>query len=70
MKAQEIRQLNTDEIRQKLSDLKEEYFRLSFRHSVHKIDNPLQLRRMRRDIARCLTILEQKESASGKAAGA
>ncbi len=70
MKAQEIRQLNADEIRQKLSDLKEEYFRLSFRHSVHKIDNPLQLRRMRKDIARCLTILEQIESASGKAAGA
>jgi len=70
MKAHEIREMNEDDIRQRLSDLKEEYFKLSFRHSVHKIDNPLQLRRMRRDIARCLTVLKQKEAASGKVAGA
>ncbi len=70
MKAHEIREMNEDDIRQRLSDLKEEYFKLSFRHSVHKIDNPLQLRRMRRDIARCLTVLKQKEASSGKVAGA
>ncbi|MCE5273173.1 50S ribosomal protein L29 [bacterium] len=70
MKAHEIREMNEDEIRQRLSDLKEEYFRLSFRHSVHKIDNPLQLQRMRRDIARCLTVLKQKEAAAGEVAGA
>jgi large subunit ribosomal protein L29 len=60
MKAHEIRDLSGDEIQLKLSDLKEEYFRLSFRHAVHKIDNPLQLNRMRKDIARCMTILKEK----------
>jgi large subunit ribosomal protein L29 len=60
MKAHEIREMTEDEIRIKLSELREEYFRLSFRNAVHKIDNPLQLRTLRKDIARCQTILKQK----------
>jgi len=60
MKAHEIREMTEDEIRTKLSELREEYFRLSFRNAVHKIDNPLQLRTLRKDIARCRTILKQK----------
>ena len=60
MKAHEIREMTEDEIRVKLSELREEYFRLSFRNAVHKIDNPLQLRTLRKDIARCQTILKQK----------
>jgi len=61
MKAHEIREMTEDEIKLKLSDLKEEYFRLSFRNAVHKIDNPLSLRYLRKDIARCLTILKEKQ---------
>jgi large subunit ribosomal protein L29 len=60
MKAHEVREMTEDEIRIKLSELKEEYFRLSFRNAVHKIDNPMQLRAMRRDIARCQTIMKEK----------
>ena len=60
MKAHEIKEMTEDEIRVKLSELREEYFRLSFRNAVHKIDNPLQLRTLRKDIARCQTILKQK----------
>jgi large subunit ribosomal protein L29 len=60
MKAHEIREMTEDELRVKLSELREEYFRLSFRNAVHKIDNPLQLRTLRKDIARCQTILKQK----------
>lgn len=60
MKAHEIREITEDDIRLKLSELKEEYFRLSFRNSVHKIDNPLQLRMLKKDIARCMTVLKEK----------
>ncbi len=60
MKAHEIREMTEDDIRLKLSELKEEYFRLSFRNSVHKIDNPLQLRMLKKDIARCMTVLKEK----------
>lgn len=60
MKAHEIREMTSDDIRLEVSRLREEYFRLSFRNAVHKIDNPLQLRQMRKDIARCMTILGEK----------
>ncbi|MBN2287967.1 MAG: 50S ribosomal protein L29 [Candidatus Glassbacteria bacterium] len=60
MKAHEIREMPEEDVRLKLGELKEEYFRLSFRNAVHKIDNPLQLRMLRKDIARCLTMLNDK----------
>lgn len=69
MKAHEIRQLGEDEIKARLGELKEEYFRLSFRNAVHNVDNPLQLRFLRRDIARCRTILREKESGAQAVAG-
>jgi len=62
MKAHEIRLMTEDELKGKLGELKEEYFRLSFRNAVHNIENPLQLRFLRRDIARCRTILREKVS--------
>ncbi len=68
MKAHEIRLLSEDEIRARLGELKEEYFRLSFRNAVHNVDNPLQLRFIRRDIARCRTILREKESGARQVA--
>ncbi len=68
MKASEIRDLTADEIKFKLNDLKEEYFRLSFRHSVHKVDNPRKLRLLRKDIARYLTVLNQKVKEKQQAA--
>lgn len=60
MKAHEIREMKTDDIQHRVGELREEYFKLSFRNAVHKIDNPLQLRSLRHDIARCLTILAEK----------
>lgn len=66
MKAHEIREMTEDDLRLKINELKEEYFRLSFRNAIHKIDNPLQLRSLRRDIARCLTVLSDKVGAQSK----
>ena len=60
MKPHEIREMPEEDIRLKLTELKEEQFRLSFRNAVHKIDNPLQLRMLRKDIARCMTALNEK----------
>ncbi|HUU27029.1 MAG TPA: 50S ribosomal protein L29 [archaeon] len=61
MKAHEIREMTDNEIQLKLGELREEYFRLAFRNAVHKVDNPMRLRSLRKDIARCLTVLNQKE---------
>ncbi len=61
---EELRQLKTDELEQKLVVLTEERFRLQFRRATEALANPLQLRAIRRDIARIQTILRERTKAS------
>ena len=58
-----LRELKTDELTQKLAVLTEEIFRLEFRRATESLDNPLQLRTIRRDIARIKTILKERARA-------
>ncbi|HEV8382238.1 MAG TPA: 50S ribosomal protein L29 [Gemmatimonadales bacterium] len=58
-----LRELKTDELQQKLAVLTEEQFRLQFRRATESLSNPLQLRTIRRDIARIQTILKERASA-------
>ena len=62
-KAVDLRQLKTEELEQKLTVLAEERFRLAFRRGTEAIDNPLQFRTMRREIARIKTILHERAKA-------
>ena len=62
-KADDLRQLKTDELEQKLAVLREEGFRLRFRSGTEAITNPLQFRSIRRDIARIETILRERRPA-------
>ena len=56
-----LRELKTEELTQKLAVLTEEQFRLEFRRATESLSNPLQLRTIRRDIARIKTILQERE---------
>ena len=56
----DLRQLKTDELQQKLGVLREERFRLRFRTGTEALPNPLQFRTIRRDIARIETILRER----------
>ena len=56
-----MRELTPDEIRLRLSELREELFNLRFRNSMRQLDNPLKIRAGRREIARLLTVLRTKE---------
>ena len=58
-----LRELKTDELAQKLVVLTEEKFRLEVRRATESLTNPLQLRTIRRDIARIKTILKERASA-------
>ena len=58
-----LRELKTEELSQKLAVLTEEQFRLEFRRATESLSNPLQLRTIRRDIARIKTILKERASA-------
>jgi large subunit ribosomal protein L29 len=56
-----MRDKSPDEIRQRLTELREELFNLRFRNSMRQLDSPLKIRQGRREIARLLTVLREKE---------
>jgi large subunit ribosomal protein L29 len=60
LRPDDLRQLKTDELEQKLAVLEEERFRLRFRAGTEAINNPLQFRTIRRDIARIQTVLRER----------
>lgn len=60
MKTAEVRDLTTEELHEKVAELREELFNLKFRKATSPLDNPLQLRSLRRDIARCLTVIRER----------
>ncbi|HEA83979.1 MAG: 50S ribosomal protein L29 [Thermodesulfobacteriota bacterium] len=61
MKARELREFSIPELKEKLSQLREELFNLRFQKTIHKLENPMRIRQVKRDIARILTILREKE---------
>lgn len=60
MKASEIRDLNSDEIQQKVVDMKEALFNLRFQHEIGQLENPKKIGETKKDIARLKTILNDK----------
>jgi len=66
MKAKEIRDLSLEEMNKKIDLYEEELFNLRFQAKMGQLANPLQLRLIRKDIARINTILKEKEVAASK----
>jgi len=62
--ANELRELSLDELRLREQELNEEMFNLRVRHATGQLENPMQLRRVRKDIARVKTFLNEKEGVS------
>jgi large subunit ribosomal protein L29 len=61
VKAQALKEMTNEEIAQRVTDLREELFNLRFRNSMRQLDNPLKIREGRRELARLLTVLREKE---------
>ncbi|OGO15350.1 MAG: 50S ribosomal protein L29 [Chloroflexi bacterium RBG_16_48_8] len=61
MKLEEMRALSPQEIRSRLEDAREEYFRLRFQFSGGQLTDTSRLRVARREIARLATILQEVE---------
>jgi large subunit ribosomal protein L29 len=53
--------MGADEIRTRVAELREELFNLRFRNTMKQLDNPLKIRESRREMARLLTVLKEKE---------
>lgn len=64
MKANKVRELTDDELKQKVSDYKDELFNLRFQLATGQLDNPMRIKDVRKNIARCKTILRQRELAN------
>jgi large subunit ribosomal protein L29 len=65
--AKEFRELSSEEIEKKVDNLEEEFFNLRFQAKMGQLTNPLQLRYIKRDIARAKTILNEKKMTAAKA---
>ena len=63
MKATEIRELSPAELNEKLASLKAELFNLRFQHAVNQLDNPIRLKDVKKDIARVMSVIREKELA-------
>ncbi|GHC08850.1 50S ribosomal protein L29 [Cerasicoccus arenae] len=63
MNAKDIRELSPEELNKKLRESRDELVNLRVRKQVGQVENPAQLRTIRRDIARIETILRQKGAA-------
>ena len=61
VKATAMKEMTTEELAQRVTDLREELFNLRFRNSMRQLDNPLKIREGRRELARVLTVLRERE---------
>jgi len=66
MKAKEIRELKYEELVQKLKDLKTEFFNLRFQLATGQLANPMQIKQVKRDIARVKTVMSELEAKNVK----
>ena len=64
-----VHEMTLGEVEMKIEELKKEIFNLRFRNSMRQLDNPLQLRYLRRDMARLRTALSEHRQGIARLAG-
>jgi len=69
-KPEELRDLSDDELETKLAEAKEELFNLRFQLVTGQLDNPMAIKIMRKEIARILTVIRERELAVLESAAA
>ena len=62
MKAAELKKMSAEELNAKLKELKGELFNLRFQHAIDQLDNPHKMVDVKKDIARVMTVLNQKNA--------
>ena len=61
MKVNEIREMNAEELNQKLASLKEELFNLRFQLATGQLENPMRINEVKTTTARIKTIQRENE---------
>ena len=62
MKATELREMTAVELNKQLKDLKAELFNLRFQHAINQLDNHIRIEAVKKDIARVMTVLAEKNA--------
>ena len=68
MKVNEIRNLSTAELNEKVAGLKEELFNLRFQLATGQLENPMRIREVKKTIARIKTVQREEELRAAKLA--
>ena len=63
MKAKEVRELSTEQLNEKLGELKKDLFNLRLQHAINQLENPRKISEVKTDIARVKTVLRERELA-------
>ena len=63
MKANDIRVMTKDQVRDEILKLKKEQFNLRFQRATGQVENTARIRQIRRDIARLKTVQSQQAAA-------
>jgi large subunit ribosomal protein L29 len=66
MTSAELRELPDDELQQRYDENKEELFNLRFQVVTGQLDDPRRLSKVKREIARVLTIMREREIAAAR----
>ncbi len=61
MKTREIKELNNKEILERMDAEQEHLVRLKLNHAISPLDNPLQIKEVRKTVSRLATELRQRE---------
>ena len=67
MELKKMREMTEVELNGELDKMKKELFNLRFQHVTGQLENPVQMRELKRDIARVKTIIREKELAKAEA---
>ena len=59
---EELKKMSADELNAKLNELKDELFTLRFQHAINQLDNPQKIVEVKRNIARVMTVLSEKNA--------
>lgn len=67
MKKQEtIKEMSTEDLKERLEQTREQLVKMRLNHAVSPLDNPMQIRATRKDIARYMTELRRRELEGNK----
>jgi large subunit ribosomal protein L29 len=66
-RASELRELTDTELLERLAEAKEELFNLRFQHVTGQLDNPARLKQVKKDAARILGVVREREIEAAEA---